>query len=510
MISSSLQGTTLGKYEVLQLLGRGGMAQVYKGYHRQLDRYVAIKVLRSDLVEEAGFLNRFQREARSVAALHHPNIVQIFDFDIQDNVYFMVMELLEGNSLKSFHSAYRNNLQLIPFNISVKILLDVLSGLSFAHDAGIIHRDLKPANILLNNQGQAILTDFGIAQIVGGVHFTVTGGLMGTLSYMAPEQGLTNQCDFRSDLYSIGVIAYELLTGQVPFEADTPVAVLLKHINENLIPPGEINSQIPIELESIILKALAKKPEERFQNAEDFSKNLILAAKHCELDIPETKKFSHQLKEQKLKNSKVAVYSGNSREAIPDISFYIDDTDHSIPSNFRRPDTKNKYYSFLERIFKIPKSIDNHDLQKYSTRQMTLLATLVLAVSNITWLWVGGIYGWNIFIYSWPMELAAVSLLLSFLMASKGTPWFLIPIGILLGNSLLFSSSTIVGRWSIWTYTWPAETFLIAASIIIPITLGKLGFAGRWISQKLGVILGLVSGITIVAILIGSILKVIF
>src|SRR5512136_26496 len=167
MAPISLEGQTLGKYRILEPLGRGGMAQVFKAYHPQLDRYVAVKVLRSDLVEEAEFLARFQREARAVAALRHPNIVQIFDFDVQNDLYYMVMELLEGDTLKAYMNSLRVHGERLPLGETVRIFTDVLAGLAYAHGEGIIHRDLKPANIMLTRRGEAVFTDFGIAQIVG-------------------------------------------------------------------------------------------------------------------------------------------------------------------------------------------------------------------------------------------------------------------------------------------------------------------------------------------------------
>ncbi len=172
MAPLSLEGQSLGKYRILEPLGRGGMAQVFKAYHPQLDRYVAVKVLRSDLVEEAEFLARFRREARAVAALRHPNIVQIFDFDVQNDLYYMVMELLEGDTLKAYLNTLRVQGGRLPLGEMVRIFNDVLAGLAYAHAEGIIHRDLKPANIMLTRRGQAVLTDFGIAQIVGGTQYT--------------------------------------------------------------------------------------------------------------------------------------------------------------------------------------------------------------------------------------------------------------------------------------------------------------------------------------------------
>ena len=202
---ASLEGRTLGKYRVMNPLGRGGMAQVYRAYHPQLDRYVAIKVLRSDLVEEDEFLSRFRREAQAVANMRHANVIQVFDFDVQDDIYYMVMELLEGDTLKTRMSEYRARGERMPYPELLRIMLDILAGLEYAHSEGIIHRDIKPGNMMLTSRGQAVLTDFGIAQIIGGTQYTVSGALMGTLAYMAPEQGLEGRTDVKSDLYSLGL-----------------------------------------------------------------------------------------------------------------------------------------------------------------------------------------------------------------------------------------------------------------------------------------------------------------
>ncbi|HQJ12515.1 MAG TPA: serine/threonine-protein kinase, partial [Anaerolineae bacterium] len=257
-----LEGQFLGKYQLLNPLGRGGMARVYRAYHPQLDRYVAIKVLRSDLVDTGDFLARFQREARAVANLRHPHIVQVYDFDVaelgEDTLYYMVMELLEGDSLKSRLQAYRARNARMPLEESLRVLLDVLQGLEYAHGEGVIHRDIKPANILLSRRGQAVLGDFGIAQIVGGTRHTAVDALLGTVAYVAPEQGLEGHSDARSDLYSLGIVLYELLTQHPPFDADTPLAVLLRHVNDPLPLPDA--PPLPPPLEGVLLKALAKRP----------------------------------------------------------------------------------------------------------------------------------------------------------------------------------------------------------------------------------------------------------
>ncbi|MCB0035799.1 MAG: serine/threonine protein kinase, partial [Anaerolineales bacterium] len=252
LVRGSLEGQTLGKYRVLEPLGRGGMARVYRGYHPQLDRFVAIKVLRPDLLDDDQFVQRFRREAQSVASLRHPNIIQVHDFDGQDDTYYMVMELLDGDTLHKRLNDYRVRNQQMPWGDIVRVMADVLDGLGYAHQEGMIHRDIKPSNILLTKRGQVVLADFGIAQIIGGTQHTVTGALLGTLNYMAPEQGLKGTSDTRSDLYSLGIVFYEMLTRRPPFDAETPLAILMKHATDPLPLPREINPQIPEPFERVV------------------------------------------------------------------------------------------------------------------------------------------------------------------------------------------------------------------------------------------------------------------
>jgi tRNA A-37 threonylcarbamoyl transferase component Bud32 len=330
MAPASLEGQTLGKYRVLEPLGRGGMAQVYRAYHPQLDRYVAVKVLRSDLVEDVEFLSRFRREARAVAALRHPNIVQVFDFDVHGDIYYMVMELLEGDTLKTRLNDYRARGESMPPGEVVRILLDVLDGLAYAHSEGMIHRDIKPANILLTRRGQAVVADFGIAQIVGGTQYTVSGALMGTLNYMAPEQGLESHSDVRSDIYSLGIVYYEMLTQRTPFDADTPLAILMKHLNDPLPLPRQVAPAIPEPFERVVLKALAKRPEERYQSAAEMAEALRQAAEAAGVDLPARISLPLSFTTAQAPAESVAVLSGTAREKIADAGFAADDTDGTL------------------------------------------------------------------------------------------------------------------------------------------------------------------------------------
>jgi serine/threonine-protein kinase len=261
----------LGKYEVVERLGRGGMAEVYRAYHSSLDRFVAIKLLHAFLADDPEFKTRFEKEARNIARLKHPNIVQVYDFenDPDTESYFMVMELIDGETLKDVMGKLHDAGQPMSIAEALRITRQSAGALAYAHSQGMIHRDVKPANLMIDQEGRVILTDFGIAKIVTGIQFTASGGMVGTPAYMAPEQGLGEAGDERSDLYSLGVILFHLVTGQLPFEADTPLAIILRHLNDPIPSARALNPQVPLEVDQIIIKLMAKRPEDRYQNANE-------------------------------------------------------------------------------------------------------------------------------------------------------------------------------------------------------------------------------------------------
>jgi predicted Ser/Thr protein kinase len=275
-VTEELVGRILGKYELRKRLGRGGMAEVYMGYHAALDRYTAIKILHPFLGEDPEFKDRFEREARNVAKLRHPNIVQVYDFDhdpVQD-VYYMVMEFIDGPTLRVRLRDLNFQGEWLTVTEAVRITRDLASALAYAHARDMVHRDIKPANIMMDSDGRVVLTDFGIARMISGPQMTASGTMVGTPSYMSPEQGLGQPGDHRSDIYSLGVVLYQLAVGTLPYDADTPIAIVLKHVNEPLPPPSSINPDIPEGLERVIYKALAKSPEERYQSIEDMALHL--------------------------------------------------------------------------------------------------------------------------------------------------------------------------------------------------------------------------------------------
>jgi serine/threonine-protein kinase len=241
------------------------MAEVYKAYQPGLDRYVGIKVLHGHLVDDEGFIGRFEREAHAIGRLRHPNIVQAVDFDREDETFFMVMEFIDGPTLKDEIKGRKAADKPFTFQEISLIFSALCSAVDYAHSRGMVHRDIKPANVMINEEGQVVLTDFGIARIVGATQYTQTGALSGTPAYMSPEQGQGDRGDERSDIYALGVMLYEMATGIVPYDADTPFAVIMKHISQPLPLPSTVNPEIPEDVEKVILKAMSKAPDDRYQ-----------------------------------------------------------------------------------------------------------------------------------------------------------------------------------------------------------------------------------------------------
>jgi serine/threonine protein kinase len=261
-------GQMLGPYRIITQIGKGGMANVYKAYQPSVDRYVAIKVLPSQLAESQEFATRFHQEARIIAKLEHPHILPVFDYGESDGVAYFVMRYLEAGTLREKMEAGRP----LPLNDIDRIFTQLAEALSYAHSFGIIHRDLKPANALIDSHGNIFLTDFGIAKLMESAspRLTQTDAIMGTPAYISPEQAQSQPVDQRSDIYSLGIILYEMVTGRVPFVADTPLAVLFKHISDPLPLPSLVKPDIPPAIEKVILKALAKDPKDRFSTADEF------------------------------------------------------------------------------------------------------------------------------------------------------------------------------------------------------------------------------------------------
>lgn len=267
----NLSGHTIGQYRIIEQIGRGGMATVYKAFQSSMERYVAIKVLPEQLAEDPHFIERFRQEAKAIAQLEHPHILPVYDYGEEKGLTYMVMRYMDSGTLTARLRKQPGVAEV------VRLLGQVAEALDYTHSRGIVHRDIKPANILIDSRGETLLTDFGIAKIVEGTQGLTQGGIVGTPAYMSPEQAQGLPVDGRSDIYSLGIILYEALAGRPPFEAETPVAVLMKHVNAPLPLPRTVKPDISEAMEQVILKALAKEPVNRYQTAGEMKRAMETA-----------------------------------------------------------------------------------------------------------------------------------------------------------------------------------------------------------------------------------------
>ena len=285
----NLEGKLLGnRYEIIEKVGNGGMATVYKATDKVLKRYVAVKILRDEFTTDEEFIKRFEVEAQSAARLAHPNIVSIYDVGVDGNLYYIVMELIQGKTLKEIILEEKGPL---PWKWSVNVAIQIASALEMAHKNNIIHRDIKPHNIIITEDGVAKVTDFGIAKAVSNSTITAFGTTIGSVHYFSPEHARGGFTDAKSDLYSLGVVMYEMVTGRVPFDADTPVSVALKHMQEQPEEPIEVNPNVPIAINKIIMRALQKDTTLRYQNATEMLTDLRKALKNPNGDFVDDKEY---------------------------------------------------------------------------------------------------------------------------------------------------------------------------------------------------------------------------
>ena len=317
----NLEGKMLGnRYEILEKIGNGGMAMVYKAKCHVLNRYVAVKILRDEFTTDQEFIRRFSVEAQAAASITHPNIVSIYDVGHEDNLYYIVMELIKGKTLKEIIVEEEGAL---PWKWSTNIAIQIASALETAHKNNIVHRDIKPHNIIITEDGVAKVTDFGIAKAVSNSTITAFGSTIGSVHYFSPEHARGGYTDSKSDLYSLGVVMYEMLTGRVPFNADTPTAVALKHMQEDPEPPMDVNENVPQALNDIILKAMRKDTNSRYQSATEMLKDLNRALKEPDGDFVDdeeeeefeaTKKIPTLNDEEIKTNSKTKTKTKNSKK----------------------------------------------------------------------------------------------------------------------------------------------------------------------------------------------------
>lgn len=272
-MTDNKEGMMLGAYRIISQIGQGGMATVYKAYQASMDRYVALKVLPLYHTRDSSFTQRFIQEARIIARLEHTNILPVFDFGEDAGITYMAMRYLNGGTLQDVLAAGKLTLPEI-----ANIMRQICAGLDYAHRQGIVHRDVKPSNTMIDDEGTVYLTDFGFAKVLeSSSELTVSGAVMGTPLYMAPEQSVGGEVDGRTDIYAAGVILYEMATGQPPFQAETPMAVVMAHIHNPLPLPRDVNPHVPEEVQLVILKALSKKPADRYQTANEMAEALTKA-----------------------------------------------------------------------------------------------------------------------------------------------------------------------------------------------------------------------------------------
>ena len=320
------------RYEIIKTIGEGGMANVYLANDTILDRKVAIKVLRGDLSNDEKFIRRFKREALSVSNLSHPNIVEVYDVGEEDGNYYIVMEYIEGKTLKQLLQK-RGALTL---NEVIDIMTQLTDGLAHAHEAYIIHRDIKPQNIMIEDNGLVKITDFGIAMALNSTQLTQTNSVMGSVHYLPPEQANGKGSTVKSDIYSLGILMYELLTGSVPFKGDTAVEIALKHMKEKIPSIRKQNPTIPQSVENIVLKATAKNPKNRYDNVRDMYKDLQTA-----LQRDNEKRLVYEYPENDLEETKVIPQvTKEVKQVIDKPTAKEEDTDDD--SVLKEKDEKNK------------------------------------------------------------------------------------------------------------------------------------------------------------------------
>ena len=299
----NLEGKLLGnRYEIIEKIGNGGMATVYKAMDKVLKRNVAVKILRDEFTTDEEFIKRFDVEAQSAARLTHPNIVSIYDVGVEDNLHYIVMELIQGKTLKEIILEEKGPL---PWKWSVNVAIQIASALETAHRNNIIHRDIKPHNIIITEDGIAKVTDFGIAKAVSNSTITAFGTTMGSVHYFSPEHARGGYTDAKSDLYSLGVVLYEMVTGRLPFDADTPVSVALKHMQEKPKEPIEVNPNVPKAVNKIIMKALQKDPNLRYQSATEMLTDLNRALKNPNGDFVDDSEYDPTAKTQVINTAEM-------------------------------------------------------------------------------------------------------------------------------------------------------------------------------------------------------------
>jgi hypothetical protein len=375
----------------------------------------------------------------------------------------------------------------------VRVMLDVLDGLAYAHGEGMIHRDLKPANIMLTKRGQAVITDFGIAQMVGATRYTMSGALMGTLNYMAPEQGMQNQSDARSDLYSLGIVLYEMLTGKPPFDADTPLAILMKHVNEPLPMPPMTGVVIPEAFERILLKVLSKNPEDRYQTAIEMAQAIRAAAEEAQIQLPDRISLPLMVSISAAAEP-ISVISGTARKGITNTDFAKDQTD-AVPDAKAAAAAAGvvagaaaSQSGGAQNVVVETKSIDWWGLfKRYGL--ITLIWFSIIIGANLIFASVVAFTGnLDIFVLGWPLQILVVGFAFAYVLFATRWLWVAIITNTLLITGVLCSYYWLNGNWANWTL-WMLVAPVVLGTIIVTIIFY---IVNRPLASRVAYYLGLV------------------
>ena len=356
------------RYEIIKSIGEGGMANVYLGQDTILDRKVAIKILRGDLANDEKFIRRFQREALSASSLSHPNIVEMYDVGEDNGNYYIVMEYIEGKTVKQLLKK-RGKLTV---SEAVDIMLQLTEGMSEAHDSYIIHRDIKPQNIMIREDGTIKITDFGIAMALNSTQLTQTNSVMGSVHYLPPEQASGKGCTIKSDIYSMGILFYELLTGNLPFKGDNAVEIALKHLKEPIPSVRKQNPSVPQSIENIIIKATAKNPKNRYNDVKEMNRDLRIC---LDPDVMNQAKYTYKYPEHET----------DEKEVVPTLKNKNRDKEREK----RREEEKEE----PEVAVEIDEPTEEQKLSKSKIVIWVLLVTLVLLIGILALIFVPAFFG---------------------------------------------------------------------------------------------------------------------
>ncbi len=371
-------GMFLGnRYEIISKIGSGGMADVYKAKCHKLNRFVAIKVLKPEFSQDQSFVSKFRMEAQSAACLSHPNIVNIYDVGEENGIYYIVMELIEGITLKK----YIERRKKLEIRESIEVAMQVARGLEAAHAEHIIHRDIKPQNIMISKDGKVKVTDFGIARAASSQ--TISSNTMGSVHYISPEQARGGYCDERSDIYSLGITLYEMLTGRVPFEGDSTVAVALQHIQGEMVPPRQYEQLIPISLERIIMKCTQKKPELRYNSATELIEDLKKSLTMPNEDFVKIKQLSS--------DSPTMIFNGRDVDRIKNETRARTEHDRRAEHAYQMDMEDSEYRNRRDRYEDDDEDDDDDDMEETDSRFEKIVTYIGIGVAVVIVLIIGAI-----------------------------------------------------------------------------------------------------------------------